>query len=338
LLRQPSLKAFRMDKTPDDLAQPDRPAATGKSARKSPARKTRRTDDEAITITHPDRVVYPEDGLTKGDVAAYYKAVMNWLLPGLQQRPVSVIRCPEGSAKTCFLQKHPVQGLHHVGTIKLKEETGSQQPYMYVKYAESVIELVQFNALEFHIWGSTVKQNGKADQIVFDLDPAPDVGWSKVVDAARMLKRLLEKLNLRSFVRTSGGKGLHVVVPLNPAAPWQEAKDFAHAMASTVAQAKPDEFTDTASKARRKGKIFIDYLRNSRGATSVANYSLRARPGAPVAMPLRWEELGKLKGGDAFTMQTVPKRLARLRADPWEGFATEKQSLKAALKILARSD
>jgi bifunctional non-homologous end joining protein LigD len=278
LLRQPSLKAFRMDKTPADLKQPDRPTATRNAPRKKSV-----AGNDAITITHAERVVYPDDGITKGDVAAYYDAVMPSLLPCLQQRPLSVIRCPEGTRDACFFQKHPMQGLHHVGTVKLKEESGAQRTYMYAQDATSVRELVQFNALEFHIWGATAKQPERADQIVFDLDPAPDVAWSNVVGAARMLRRMLGKIKLSAFVRTSGGKGLHVVVPLNPASPWQEAKQFAHALASTVAQSRPDEFTDTASKAQRKGKIFIDYLRNSRGATSVANYSLRARPGAPVA-------------------------------------------------------
>lgn len=293
---------------------------------------------DAITITHPDRVVYPEDGITKGVVAAYYEAVMPWLLPGLLQRPASVVRCPEGTADPCFFQKHPVQGLQHVGLIKLKEESGAQGTYIYVKDAASVIELVQFGTLEFHVWGATVRQNDKADQIVFDLDPAPDVGWARVVDAARLLKRMLDKLKLSSFVRTSGGKGLHVVVPLNPGSPWEEAKQFAHAVAATMAEARPGEFIDTASKARRKGKIFIDYLRNSRGATSIVNYSLRARPGAPVATPLRWNELSRVSGSDAFDIRRLPQRLSRLREDPWDGFASVRQSLKAALKRVTKGD
>jgi bifunctional non-homologous end joining protein LigD len=318
-----------MDKTPHDLKQADRPVAS---------RKARRDSDDTVTMTHPERVVYPEDGITKGDVAAYYQAVMPWLLPGLQQRPLSVVRCPEGIGEGCFFQKHPIQGLHHVGLVKLKEESGARQTYMYAEDASSVIELVQFGTLEFHAWGATVKQTDQADQIVFDLDPAPDVDWATVVAAARLLKRMLDALKLCSFVRLSGGKGLHVVVPLQPSATWPEAKQFAHAMAATLAKDRPGEFIDSASKAKRKGKIFIDYLRNSRGATSVVNYSLRARPGAPVATPLRWEELKKVARGDAFDIQRLPKRLARLRKDPWEGFTSVKPSLKEALKTLARRD
>lgn len=327
LLRQPSLKTLRMDKNPKELKQPDRSQPSKRSGSAG-----------GNSITHADRVVYPRDGITKGDVAAYYEAVMPWLLPGLQRRPISVIRCPEGTARACFFQKHPIQGLHRVGVVELKEDSGAEQPYMYVKDANSVLELVQFGTLEFHIWGSTVKQPDKTDQIVFDLDPAPDVDWTRVVDAARMLKRMLETLGLQSFVRTSGGKGLHVVAPLNPRPDWQDAKAFAHAVASTMTNVNPGEFIDVATKQRRKGKIFIDYLRNSRGATSVANYSLRSHPGAPVATPLRWEELGKLKGSQAYDIRTLPKRLARMRKDPWEDFATVKQSLRKALKTLEKFD
>jgi bifunctional non-homologous end joining protein LigD len=318
-----------MDKIPDDLKQPNRP---------QPAPRTRGVSADGITITHADRVVYPDDGITKGDVVTYYKAVMPWLLPGLQQRPVSVIRCPEGTAEACFFQKHPIQGLHQVGVVELKEESGARQPYMYVQDARSVLELVQFGTLEFHIWGATAKQPDKADQVVFDLDPADDVAWDKVSATARMLRRMLEALGLRSFVRTSGGIGLHVVLPLNPSAGWEDAKQFARAVASTMTHSNPEEFIDTASKQQRKGKIFVDYLRNTRGATSVANYSLRADAGAPVATPLRWTELGRLPGSNAYDIHSLPKRLTHLRGDPWEGFSTTKQSLHNALKTLARFD
>ena len=340
LLRQPSLKTLRMDKTPDDLRNADRtPAKTSKAAKKTaksvPARAASQdTDTGPVTITHPDRVVFPSDHITKQQVANYYQSIMPWFLPGVLGRPLSVIRCPEGAEKTCFFQKHPVQGLHRVGFVRLKEEKGSQAVYIYVKDANSVIELVQFGTLEFHLWGSMADNPDKANRVVFDLDPAPKVGWERVAAAARLLKTWLDRIGLKSFLRTTGGKGLHVVVPLNPGCPWPQVKDFSHAIASTMASAYPDEFIDTASKAKRSGKIFVDYLRNSRGATSIANYSLRARKGAPVAVPLRWEELSKLESGDAFNIHTLPKRLARLRKDPWEGIDTVEQSLDTALEIL----
>ncbi|RDS80775.1 DNA ligase D [Dyella monticola] len=340
LLRQPSLKTLRMDKTPNDLRSTDRApakASRSRAAKKGPAKPPRAATvagTGVVTITHPDRVVYPSDTITKQDVADYYRSIMQWLLPGLIERPLSVIRCPEGAEKPCFFQKHPIQGLHRVGTVRLKEEKGSQAVYMYAKDADSIMELVQFGTLEFHVWGTTIQSPDTADRVVFDLDPAPKVKWERVVAAARLLRKWLDQIGLQSFLRTTGGKGLHVVVPLNPACPWQQVKDFAHAIAATMATAYPDEFVDTASKAKRADKIFVDYLRNSRGATSIASYSLRARKGAPVATPLRWEELSKIERGDAFTLHTLPRRLARLRKDPWEGIGTVKQSLDTAIRQL----
>jgi bifunctional non-homologous end joining protein LigD len=327
LLRQPSLKTMRTDKTAADLADSDRAAPAPRGTPAATRRKSAGAKPEAIAITHPDRVVFPDDGYTKQDVADYYTSVMKWFLPGVVDRPTSVIRCPEGTAKACFFQKHMIQGLKHVGSARLKEESGAQATYIYPLNADSVIELVQFGVLEFHPWGATVQQSDLADRVVFDLDPGDDVAWDRVVAAARLVRKLLAQLGLESFLRTTGGKGLHVVVPLNPACAWPQVKDFAHAFASTMAQAHPLEFIATASKSQRNGLIYVDYLRNSRGATSVASYSLRARSGAPVAMPLRWSELGKLKSGRDFDIRSAPKRLARLRSDPWAGIDEVRQGL-----------
>jgi bifunctional non-homologous end joining protein LigD len=327
LLRQPSLKTMRTDKTAADLADADRAAPAPRGEPAATRRKSAGAKPEAIAITHPDRVVFPDDGYTKQDVADYYTSVMKWFLPGVVDRPTSVIRCPEGTAKACFFQKHMIQGLKHVGSARLKEESGAQATYIYPLNADSVIELVQFGALEFHPWSATVQQPDLADRVVFDLDPGDDVAWDRVVAAARLVRKLLAQLGLESFLRTTGGKGLHVVVPLNPACAWPQVKDFAHAFASTMAQAHPLEIIATASKSQRNGLIYVDYLRNSRGATSVASYSLRARSGAPVAMPLRWSELGKLKSGRDFDIRSAPKRLARLRSDPWAGIDEVRQGL-----------
>jgi DNA ligase D len=334
LLRQPSLKTMRIDKTPADLADSDRAGSKPKSATKTPTARRKPTAPKpfaqrtaGIEITHPDRMVFPDGGYTKQDVADYYASVMKWFLPGVVNRPTSVIRCPEGTAKTCFFQKHMIQGLKHVGSAKLKEESGVQATYIYPLDADSVIELVQFGVLEFHPWGSTIEQPDLADRVVFDLDPGDNVAWPRVVAAARLMRKLLTQLGLESFLRTTGGKGLHVVVPLNPGCAWPQVKDFAQAFAATVAQAHPLEFIATATKAQRNGKIYLDYLRNSRGATSVASYSLRARSGAPVAMPLRWSELGKLKSGRDFDIRSAPKRMARLHSDPWIGIDDVRQDL-----------
>lgn len=332
LLRQPSLKTMRTDKSAADLRDSDRAPST-----RSASNRRRRGGGMSaadITITHPDRVVYPDDGITKQEVADYYTRVMDWFLPGVVDRPTSVIRCPEGTGKACFFQKHMIAGLKHVGSARLKEESGGQASYIYPRDASSVIELVQFGVLEFHPWGATVRQPDLADRVVFDLDPGEDVAWDRVVAAARLVRKLLSQMGLESFLRTTGGKGLHVVLPLNPGCPWPQVKGFAQAFASSLAQAHPLEFIATASKARRGGLIYVDYLRNSRGATSVASYSLRARPGAPVAMPLRWTELGKLKSGHDFDIHSAPQRLARLRSDPWAGIGELRQNLDDVMEKL----
>ncbi len=334
LLRQPSLKTLRRDKSPDDLRDSDRSPADSAPARAGSSRSRKRAS--AIHITHPDRIVYPDDGVTKQDVADYYAAVMEHFLPGVLERPVSVIRCPSGIAGQCFFQKHELAGLSRVGTVKLKEESGAQAIYLYLKDADSVMELVQFGVLEFHPWGATAHDSDRADRIVFDLDPGEDVDWSRVVAAARLVRQLLEEAGLQSFLRTTGGKGLHVVLPLDPPCPWNLVKDFTQGFAKAIAELHPQEFVAVSTKRIRRGRIFIDYLRNSRGATSIANYSLRARKGAPVAVPLRWSELGKLKGGGDYDIRSARQRAGRLRKDPWEGFGDVKQDLEAIMRHSGR--
>jgi bifunctional non-homologous end joining protein LigD len=297
-------------------------AAAKKSVKKPPARPT----PDVVKLTHPDRVVFPE-GYTKQDVADYYTAVMPRLLEAIRGRPLSIIRCPVGTSKGCFFQKHTMAGLKRVRSMVLKEESGGEGTYLYVENAAQMLELVQFNAIEFHPWASTVANTDVTDYLVFDLDPGPDVAWKAVVAAAELLRDRLRDVKLESFVRTTGGKGLHVVVPLRPAVVWADAKDFAQRFASSLADERPNEFIATASKAKRSGVIFIDYLRNSRGATSVASYSLRSRAGAPVALPLSWVELRKVKGATAFTLRNVPARIKRQTRDPWHAFAGFRQSL-----------
>ncbi|WP_445143450.1 DNA ligase D [Dyella sp. Tek66A03] len=333
LLRQPSLKTLRPDKSVDDLRDADRAAPAPKAA---PSSHAMPDFTSAVAITHPDRKVFPDQGITKLEVAEYYASIMDWFLPGVVERPLSVLRCPEGLVSECFFQKHLTRGLSHVGTISLKEGSGRKQAYLYPSDADSIIELVQFGSLEFHPWGATIDDPDHATQVVFDLDPGDGVAWSQIVSAAQRVRKLLAQLSLTSFVRTTGGKGLHVVLPLHPAAPWDVAKDFSRGFADTLAQMHPEQFVAVAGKAKRPGRIYIDYLRNSRGATSVASYSLRARPGAPVAVPLRWEELGRLGSGAAFDLRTTPKRLARLRGDPWEAFDATRQDLDEVAERLAK--
>ncbi|UOV07519.1 DNA ligase D [Pseudoxanthomonas sp. F37] len=330
LLRQPALKTIRRDKRPADLREA-RPAAGDATM---PAKRTRAADAR-IELTHPERVVFPDSGITKRQVFDYYRAMARWLLPELEGRPLSVVRCPQGAGRPCFFQKHHTPGMDRVEAVPLEEEGGTRADYLVVRDEAGLLELVQFNALEFHPWGARADAPDLADRIVFDLDPGPDVAWQRVVEAARLVRKRLRGLGMTSFVRTSGGKGLHVVVPLKPACPWLQVKAFAHAFADAMAGSDPLAYVATATKKFRKGRIFIDYLRNGRGATSVASFSLRAREGAPVAMPLRWEELGRIKGGDAYTLTSAPRRMGRLRAHPWGDYGRRKQDLASVSKALS---
>lgn len=337
LLRQPSLKGLRPDKRPRDLADSDRSSS---AATRPAARKRIESDEQSgsestdFRLTSPTRVVFPDRGTTKQQVADYYVTVMDWLLPEIVDRPLSIIRCTQGASRPCFFQKHHTTGLEHVDAVKLKEEAGNQADYLVVRNARAVMDLVQFNALEFHPWGSHAETPDRADRIVFDLDPGPGVTWGDVVAAARKIRALLEGLDLTCFVRTSGGKGLHVVVPVNPGCDWSVVKPFARSFAETLAASEPLKFVATSSKKFRTNKIFVDYLRNGRGATSIASFSLRAREGAPVAMPLRWEELSKVRSGATFDIVSTVQRIRRLKKHPWAGIDAIKQDLDRVAALL----
>jgi bifunctional non-homologous end joining protein LigD len=242
---------------------------------------------------------------------------------------LSAIRCPDGVGKACFFQKHHTAGLEIVRFVRLKEEAGINANYLVVDDIAGLMELVQFNTLEVHPWGARADDPDHADRVVFDLDPGPGVPFAEVKRAATHVRELLEQLELKSFLRATGGKGLHVVVPLNPANDWKLVKKFAKGFAEALAGSDPDRYLATATLKLRPGKIFVDYLRNGRGATAVASYSLRARPGAPVAVPLAWSELKALKRGDAFDMDKTLARIKRQRKDPWAGIDALRQDLSA---------
>ncbi|HVT31334.1 MAG TPA: non-homologous end-joining DNA ligase [Rhodanobacteraceae bacterium] len=306
-----------------------------KSAKHEAERPAKRSADRReavhpaadVRITHPERVVFPDTTITKGDVAAYYAAIMDWLLPELEDRPLSIIRCPDGAGATCFFQKHHADKLGaHVGSILLKEKKGSDR-YLHVSDPRGVLELVQMNTIEFHPWGSRIDEPEKPDRLVFDLDPAPGIGWSDLVAAAKDVRARVRAHGLESFPRLTGGKGVHVVAPIRRGPLWEEAKAFCERIANEMADARPDRYLANASKAAREGRIFIDWLRNARGATSVASFSLRARAGAPVAMPVRWEELARLGGANAFDLAGALKRVKAMRRHPWGDFAKTKQTL-----------
>jgi bifunctional non-homologous end joining protein LigD len=332
VLRQASLKGLRPDKDIADLADSDRGAKTRPSGKRTATRETSTTQAATapaplMRLSSPTKIIFPDSDITKQEVADYYMAVMDHLLPGIAGRPLSIIRCPEGAGKPCFFQKHYTPGLEHVSLVRLKEEAGNNANYLVAYDAAGVMELVQLNGLEFHPWGSHADDPDVADRVIFDLDPGPNVPWSEVKAAAVHVRGLLKQAGLESFLRTTGGKGLHVVVPLNPGCHWDVVKDFARAFAEALARAEPQRFLAVSTLKLRPNKIFVDYLRNGRGATAVASYSLRARDRAPVAMPIAWSELKALQRGDAFTLKDVPARLKRRRKDPWAGIDAVKQDL-----------
>ncbi len=273
-----------------------------------------------VTISNPERIMYPEQGVTKLELARYYEKVGERMLPFLAGRPLTVVRCPQGSQKKCFFQKHlnesvppPVRGV----PIREKEGEGL---YLVIDDLPGLIALVQLGVLEFHPWGSREDRLDRPDMVTFDLDPDPAVAWEDTIYGARRLHDRLGEIGLQSFVKTSGGKGLHVVVPLTRRSDWEEAKEFTRAVAEDIARGDPGRYVTTMTKARRRGKIFIDFFRNSRGSTSIAPYSTRARPGAPISTPLRWDELSPDVGPADFTIENLPRRLGQLKRDPWEGF------------------
>ena len=283
---------------------------------------------DAVVITHPERVVYPGAGISKGEVAAYYRAIAPWLLPEVANRPLSLLRCPDGTAGECFFQKHNNRALgDHVQAIALRQKSGTED-YLYIDDLAGLLELVQMNTLELHPWGSTVDDPEHPDRLVFDLDPGEGVSWTQIKAAARAIRMRLREAGLESFVRLSGGKGLHVVVPIVAgSASWDQARDFCEAFAQALTAQAPDRYVATMSKDKRSGVIFIDWLRNGRGNTSVCSWSLRAREHATVAVPLRWEELARIASPQAFPLAKALQRAARLREHPWKELETLQQRL-----------
>jgi bifunctional non-homologous end joining protein LigD len=283
-----------------------------------------------VELSHPDRVLYPEQGITKRDLARYYAEVARWMLPHVIGRPLALVRCPEGRQRVCFYQKHwrgpPPPG---VNTVPLREAGGAVRDYTWVDSVQGLIALVQHGVLEFHVWGARLDRLERPDRMVFDLDPSPEVPWRLVREAARDLRALLAEQSLGSWVKTTGGKGLHLVVPLDRHQDWRTVAGFARAMAERLVARRPDRYLARARKAERKGKIFVDWLRNTRGATAIAPWSTRARAGAPVSAPVAWEDLGRVRSGGQFTLGNVPRLLARRRDDPWAALLDARQRLPA---------
>ena len=272
-----------------------------------------------VTLTHPGKVLYPEQGITKSALAEYYKSIAEWILPFVRSRPISLVRCPAGRAHKCFFQRHAGSGIpSQIKEIDIPgfEESGA---YLYITSAAGLIALVQIGVLEIHPWGCRTDRPERPDRITFDLDPGEGLTFRDVVDGAKDVRDFLTTVGLKSFVKTTGGKGLHVQLPIARRYTWPEAKSFAKRAAELIAAKAPDRYLTRIPKAERKRRIFIDYLRNDPTSTSVAAYSTRARPGAPVSTPLHWDELSTELDPAKFSVMTVPQRLQRLRRDPWAG-------------------
>ena len=284
-----------------------------------------------VRLTHPERVLYPEQGITKRDLALYYAEIADWILPHLKDRPLTLVRCPESYDQECFYQRHANDMLDEsVLRLRIKEK-GRGRDYIAVDSLKGVIALVQAGVLELHTWGARRDRLDRPDRLTFDLDPDPSLPWRAVAEAARQLRARLADFGLGAFLKTTGGKGLHVVVPIARTIGWDETKAFAKAIAQGMAAEEPKKYLAVMSKAKRQGKIFIDYLRNGWAATAVAAFSTRARAGAPVSAPLFWHELDSCRG-DTFNLKNIGARLARLKSDPWADYEAARRPLTAALR------
>ena len=277
-----------------------------------------------VRISHPDRLIYPELGISKIQLARYLEEIADWIVPHVKGRPLTLVHCPAGLAVPCNYLKHAKQwGPNALRRVKIQEKTKVGE-YLVADNIEAVVSLAQMGIVEIHTWNSTTDDLERPNRIIWDLDPGPHVTWKQVVTAARLVRDILKTLGLASWVKTTGGRGLHVVVPVKPSRDWSECLDFSRAVGETIEKAEPQMYTTAFAKAGRERKILVDYLRNNRTNTSVCAYSPRARPGAMVSMPIDWKELGA--GAERWTLPTVPRRLKR-RSDPWADYWKSMQKI-----------
>ncbi len=328
LLRQASFKGIRIDKNPKDIkrekAEDTEIVSTGETEEK-PMRNAKSLIIEGITISNPDKIIFKSPEITKEDVIRYYSKVSGRMLPYLRRRVLTIVRCPKGVSQACFYKKHPGTGTKGIVTISVPSGSNETEEYYYIENITGLISEAQMGTLEFHIWGSSADKLEIPDIMVFDLDPDEGMDLSRVRQGAADMKSILDELSLNSYLKTSGGKGYHVVVPLKPFADWERFRDFAKKVAEVMEQKWPERYTSNVRKANRKGKIFIDWIRNARGATSIAPYSLRAKEGAKVSMPISWDELYTV-APDGIDINNA---LLRIEGnDPWEDFFSNDQMIK----------
>ncbi|MGO8917826.1 MAG: DNA ligase D [Stellaceae bacterium] len=336
IVRQASFVGIREDKSPADVVLAPTPGRRASSTAAQPAAATVGWDGAAVVhgvrITNAERVVYPAPGISKLAVAEYYAAVADLMLPHVRRRPLSLLRCPEGFAGECFFQKHLTAGFPEAIRQVPIETTEGREIYLMIEDVQGLIGLVQMGVLEIHPWGSTVDRLERPDRLIFDLDPDAGLPWERVIASALTVRETLHGLGLLSFAKTTGGKGLHVVVPIKPTLDWEAAKEFCRALVARLAEKEPRLYTSSLAKQARRGRIFIDYLRNGRGATAVAAYSTRARSTATVSTPLAWEEVEHGIRSDHFTLLNLPQRIRSSASDPWREFDATKQTISAAAR------
>ena len=323
VIRQAAYKGLREDKPPEEVVRED---AAGSPRKTRTAKHVDVTEGvvAGVRLTHPERILWEGQGVTKQGLAEFYIEIADWILPHLVGRPLSLVRCPTGAMHQCFYAKHAWAGL--AKAIR-PVDVGEAKPMLAIYDLAGLIGLVQAGVLEIHPWGSRVEDLDRPDRLIFDLDPGEDVAWEAMLAAAAETRQRLEDLGLESFLKTSGGKGLHVMVPIEPDLDWDRVKAFTKTITDAMAADAPDRYVATMSKQLRREKIYVDYLRNGRGATAVAAYSTRARPGAPVSTPLEWQELSKAIKPNHFNIDNLRQRLAFLKRDPWQGFFEIRQRL-----------
>lgn len=285
-------------------------------------------DLAGVRLTSPDKILYPDPLLSKLQLARYLLAVSAPMLDHVKGRPLSLVRCPEGVKADCFFQKHTAKGMPPaLKGVPVKQSSGAVEDYILIDGAAGLVAAAQIEALEIHIWGAHWKSLEHPDRLVFDLDPDGGVTFADVRAAARDVRNVLQAAGLVSFALVTGGKGIHIVAPLDASQGWDEIKRFARGVAARLAESEPHRFTATAAKAERKDRIFIDWLRNERGATAIAPYSPRAHAMASVALPVAWHELDHVAHANAFTIPEVLRRLEQRRSDPWSGYVEISQKI-----------
>jgi len=355
-LRHPSFKGLREDKAAGEIVMEKAEPTETAAAKSKPAAKSRpaakrssnaeskvsltqeagiaAAKDVGVKLTSPDRVVYPQQGVTKAELIAYYAAVAERMLPHVADRPLSLVRCPQGRTKQCFFQKHDTGGFpKEMKSVEIVEKDGEKQNYFYISNLAGLIAGTQMNVLEWHLWGSRRRSVEKPERLIFDIDPDVSLGFEDVKTAAYDIRDVLAELGLKSYPLVSGGKGVHVIVPIKPKLEWPEVKEFCRTFAQLMAAREPERFTAQLSKAKRKGKLFIDYLRNERGATAIAPWSTRSREGAPVAVPVSWDDLEMVEAANQFSIHEAAAWAQK--PDPWEGYFDTKQTINNAVRAAA---